>query len=314
VYEIALTVSACLRAGTKVDVAWAVETHGFSSWDHGEALALTPGGGRVGSVLSGSLNDQLADLALQGVERRLVSLHVGDLDASRAGLSCGGDARCLLIPATDLPAELWEHLRRREPACLVTSIDGDQVTATSFFSSATIETAPEDVTQLFRRGVSQSQVNEDAVITVLWPVPQLLIVGSGAIAEALEAAAHLLGWHAQAVTDASSATGLIAGYAAMDNVVVLSHDDETAGPALEAALAGDVGYIGALGSRRTQQSRAQWLADHGVTDRERIYGPAGLDIGANTPAEIAISIVAEALATRSGSTPTSLRDRTGSIH
>jgi xanthine dehydrogenase accessory factor len=96
--------------------------------------------------------------------------------------------------------------------------------------------------------------------------------------------------------------------------VVLSHDDEIAGPALEAALAGDVGYIGALGSRRTQQSRAQWLADHGVTERDRIHGPAGLDIGANTPAEIAISIVAEALATKSGSTPGSLRDRAGSIH
>jgi xanthine dehydrogenase accessory factor len=95
---------------------------------------------------------------------------------------------------------------------------------------------------------------------------------------------------------------------------VLSHDDELAGPALEAALAGDVGYIGALGSRRTQQSRAQWLADHGVTDLERVYGPAGLDIGANTPAEIAVSIIAEALATKSGSTPRSLRERTGSIH
>jgi xanthine dehydrogenase accessory factor len=314
VYEIALTVAACLRSGTRVDVAWAVETHGFSSRDHSEALALTPGGGQVGSVLSGSLNDQLADAVTAGGTGRLVKLHVGDLAASMAGLSCGGDAHCLVVPATDLPAELWDRLRAREPVCLVTTLDGDQVAAITMFNADTIAEADEDVTQLFRRGVSDTTVTADTVVTVWWPVPKLLIVGAGGIADALAAAGGLLGWHAQAVSDASSATGLIAGLAAMDNLVVLSHDDDLAGAALEAALAGDVGYIGALGSRRTQQSRAQWLADRGITDLDRIHGPAGLDIGANTPAEIAVSIVAEALATRSGSTPTSLRERSGSIH
>jgi xanthine dehydrogenase accessory factor len=314
VYDIALTVSACLRAGTRVDIAWAVETQGFSSQDHSEALALTPGGGRVGAVLSGSLNDQLADLFGTSASGRLVELRVDDLAAGLVGLSCGGNARCLLVSAADLPAELWEQLRHREPVALVTELDGDQVVAHTVFTADTIETAPEDIAQLFRRGVSDTAVTPTEVVTVLWPVPKLLIIGAGGIAAALDSAATLLGWHAQTVTDASSAIGLIASLAAMDNVVVLSHDDELAGPALEAALAGDVGYIGALGSRRTQQSRAQWLADHGVTDLDRIYGPAGLDIGANTPAEIAVSIVAEALATKSGSTPRSLRDRTGSIH
>jgi xanthine dehydrogenase accessory factor len=314
VYEIALTVAACLRSGTRVDVAWAVETHGFSSWDHSEAVALTPGGGKVGSVLSGSLNDQLADAAAGGSTGRLVTLRVGDLAASMAGLSCGGDARCLLVAASDLPSELWERLRGREPVGLLTRLDGDTVVDTAMFTAETIGDASEDVAQLFRRGVSDSTVTADSVVTVFWPVPKLLIIGAGGIAEALTAAADLLGWHAQSVTDASSATGLIASLAAMDNVVVLSHDDDLAGPALEAALGGDVGYIGALGSRRTQQSRAQWLADHGVADLDRIHGPAGLDIGANTPAEIAVSIVAEALATKSGSTPRSLRERDGSIH
>ncbi|MCW2694312.1 MAG: hypothetical protein JWM67_2916, partial [Mycobacterium sp.] len=78
-YEIALTVTACLRSGTAVDVAWAVETRGFSSRDRNEALALTPGGGRVGSVLSGSLNEELADLASGGSRGRLLDLRVGDL-------------------------------------------------------------------------------------------------------------------------------------------------------------------------------------------------------------------------------------------
>jgi xanthine dehydrogenase accessory factor len=314
VYEIALTVAACLRSGTEVNVAWAVETHGFSSRDRGEALALTPGGGRVGAVLSGSLNDQLADLSAAGVSRRLIDLVVGELEAGIAGLSCGGEARCLLVAAADLPAQLWERLLARQPVCLVTSISGDQVSETSMFTTESVAAAGEEIATLFGRGVSAATVAADQVVTVYWPVPKLLIVGAGAIAEALDAAAELLGWHSQTISDASSAIGLIASLAAMDSVVVISHDDDLAGPALEAALASNVGYIGALGSRRTQQSRAQWLADRGVTDLDRVHGPAGLDIGASTPPEIAVSILAEALAIKSGTSPQSLRERSGSIH
>jgi xanthine dehydrogenase accessory factor len=299
VYEIALTVSACLRAGTKVDVAWAVETQGFSSRELGEALAVTPGGGLVGSVLSGSLNDQLADVVARGSSGTLVDLHVGELAATLAGLSCGGDARCLVVPAADLPTDLWDVLRRREPVALITALGGAAVTGITMFTTATIDTASDDAAELFRRGVSTSTVTADQIVTVLSPVPKLLIIGAGINAEALDSAAALLGWHTTRINDASSAIGLIAGLAAMDNVVVMSHDNELAGPALEAALSSDVGYIGALGSRRTQHSRAQWLADRGITEIDRIHGPAGLDIGANTPAEIAVSILAEAVGTKS---------------
>jgi xanthine dehydrogenase accessory factor len=283
VYEIALTVSACLRAGTRVDVAWAVETHGFSSRDLGEALAITPGGGLVGSVLSGSLNDQLADVVARGGSGTLVDLTVGELAATLAGLSCGGDARCLVVSAPDLPTELWEVLRRREPVAVITTLDGAAVTDVTLVTAASLDTATADVAELFGRGVSTSTVSADTVVTVLSPVPKLLIIGAGMNAEALESAAALLGWHTTRINDANSAIGLIAGLAAMDNVVVMSHDNELAGPALAAALSSDVGYIGALGSRRTQHSRAQWLADHRVTEIDRIHGPAGLDIGANTP-------------------------------
>ena len=78
--------------------------------------------------------------------------------------------------------------------------------------------------------------------------------------------------------------------------MVASHDQELAGRALAAALDSDVGYIGALGGRRAQQARADWLAYRGYSDLSRIHGPAGLDIGADTPAEIALSILAEAVA------------------
>jgi xanthine dehydrogenase accessory factor len=314
VYEIALTVAACLRAGTRVDVAWAIEAHGFGSYDRADALAITPGGGRVGSLLSGSANDQIADFAAAGGAGRVVALHVGEVDALAAGLTCGGDARAVLLPATDLPGELWEKLRAREPVCLITSIEGDLVRSTEMFTTETIAAAGGDAARLFGSGVSDTAVSADSVVTILWPVPKLVIIGAGAIAEALDAAARLLGWHTQAVNDVNTATGVIAGLAVLDKVVVMSHDDEIGGSALEAALAGDVGYIGALGSRRTQRARADWLADRGITDLDRVHGPAGLDLGASTPAEIAVSILAEALAVKSGSNPGSLRERTGSIH
>jgi xanthine dehydrogenase accessory factor len=140
-------------------------------------------------------------------------------------------------------------------------------------------------------------------------VPRLLIVGGGAIADALRSAADLLGWHIDVASDTRTATGAIAALAGLDKVVVVSHDVELAGPALESALAGDVGYIGALGSRRTQQTRADWLAYRGITDLDRVHGPAGLDIGASTPPEIAVSILAEAMAVGAKASMVPLRDR-----
>ena len=313
-YEITLGVSACLRAGTKVDIAWAIETQGFSSRDKNEALAITPGGGRIGSLLSGSLDDQLADLSDQGAAGRIVALHIGDLEAERVGLSCGGDARCLLVAAAGLPEGLWDRLRERDAVCLVTHLDGDRVADIALFDQATIANAGEEAARLFGRGSSDTLVSPEEVITVLWPVPKLVIVGDGVIADALRAAAGLLGWKAQVMTDGRSATGVISGLAVLDKVVVASHDDDVAGPALQSALAGPVGYIGAVGSRRTQQSRANWLAYRGVTDLSRVHGPAGLDIGANSPAEIAVSIIAEALAVRAKAIGGSLHSRPGPIH
>jgi xanthine dehydrogenase accessory factor len=296
VYEIALSVAACLRAGTRVDVAWVVDAQGLGARDMGEALAITPGGGRVGSVLGGSLDDQLADLAAQGTGGRIVALRVGDLAAELAGLACGGDARCVILPATALPADLWDRLRAREPVAVRVNLDGDLVTDAAIFDTDSISAAGEQAQRLFGRRTSGSLVEPDAVTSVFWPVPRLVIVGGGPVADALRRNADLLGWRIDLTTDARAATGAIAALAGLDKVVVVSHGVELAGAALEAALAGDVGYIGALGSRRTQQARADWLAYRGVTDLARVHGPAGLDIGANTPPEIAVSILAEAMA------------------
>lgn len=298
-YDIALTVVACLRAGTRVDVAWAVETEGFSARDRSDAVALTPGGGRVGSLLSGALDDQLADVAAQrGSGGRLVDVGVGDIEAMAAGLPCGGRARCLVVPADELPADLWSMLVDRRPIALVTHVDDGRVLGTTLFATDSIAEAGDAAAELFERGVSDAAVLDDVVVTVLWPVPTLVVAGAGAMVDALERAAALLGWQVRTTADVATATGLVAGLAPLDKVVVASHDLDLAGPVLAAALSTDVGYIGALGSGRIQQARADWLAYRGVTDLSRVHGPAGLDIGASTPAEIAVSVLAEALAVR----------------
>jgi xanthine dehydrogenase accessory factor len=302
VYRIALSVAACLRANTRVDVAWAVETNGLDVADRSDALAITPGGGRIGSLVSGALDSQLSDLASQGGSRgRLVDLQITDIDALVAGLPGGGRARCLLVQATSLPSELWDLLLARQPVCLVTGIEGDEVQDTALFDSVSIAAAGEPAAQLFNHRVSDAVVGADAVTTVLWPLTQLVIVGTGPIADAIAKAAALLGWQTQVVNDVATATGLIAGLAAPDKLVVAAHDVDVAGPALAAALSSDVGYIGALGAQRMQQVRAEWLAYRDITELDRIHGPAGLDIGAETPAEIALSVLAEAIAEKSAS-------------
>ena len=163
---------------------------------------------------------------------------------------------------------------------------------TALFDSDTIADAGDTASELFARRTSDSIIHGNLVTTVLWPVPQLLIVGAGAVAEALGRGAAMLGWQTQLVNDVATATGVIAGLAAPDNLVVAAHDVDVAGPALAAALDSDVGYIGALGARRMQQARADWLAYRDITDLSRIHGPAGLDLGAITPEEIALSILA----------------------
>jgi xanthine dehydrogenase accessory factor len=284
VYGIALSVAACLRAGTQVDVAWIVASDDFPDRDVTEAVAITPGGGRVGTMLSGALDSQLADLP----RNRLIEVSVTDIDALVAGLPHGGVVQCLVVPAADLPSELWDSLLARQPVALTAHLDGTAVTRTELVGIT--ETATE----------SSTTISDDRVMTILVPVPKLVVVGGGPIADALHAASALLGWQTEIVNDPAAATGLIAALAPLDKIVVAAHDLELAGSALAAALDTEVGYIGALGGRRMQQTRADWLAYRGITELDRIHGPAGLDIGAETPAQIAIAILAEALAAEAG--------------
>jgi xanthine dehydrogenase accessory factor len=105
-----------------------------------------------------------------------------------------------------------------------------------------------------------------------------------------------------------------------DAICVLTHDAKFDDPAVLGALATKVGYLGAMGSRRTHQQRWARLLEAGATEeelRERLMSPIGLDLGARTPEETAVSICAEIIAVRGGRAThamSPLRDGTGPIH
>jgi xanthine dehydrogenase accessory factor len=101
-----------------------------------------------------------------------------------------------------------------------------------------------------------------------------------------------------------------------DAVCVLTHDPKFDVPAVVAALETDVGYLGAMGSRRTHGERVHRLMEAGVTGSglRRLMGPIGLDIGARTPEETAVSICAEIISMHTGKAAPSLRDQEGPIH
>ncbi len=101
-----------------------------------------------------------------------------------------------------------------------------------------------------------------------------------------------------------------------DAVCVLTHDAKFDVPAIVTALGTSVGYLGAMGSRRTHAKRVERLREVGVSDAalERVMAPIGLDIGARTPEETAVAICAEIIARRTGRAAPSLRDGDGPIH
>jgi xanthine dehydrogenase accessory factor len=296
-YSIALTVAACLQAGTRADVVWMVGSEGLPVFDPSDAVVFTPGGGRIGGVAGGALDGRLGDHVGRLAAGRLVGIEVSEVDALIAGLSSGGTATCLMVPADSLPAEVWGLALDRRKFCLdMTLADGSLVDSAVYWEE-NIAAADEMAREAFD-GPPGSTVAGDRVISVFAAVPQLIVVGAGPIAEALVALGAHLGWQSRLSTSSAEATGLIATTSGNDMVVVAAHDLELAGSALGAALDSPVGYIGSVGSRKMQGDRADWLAYRGKTDLTRVRGPAGLDIGADSPEEIAVSIVAQAIAER----------------
>jgi xanthine dehydrogenase accessory factor len=225
---------------------------------------------------------------------------------------------------------LLEAIEREERAVLLTVIVGAPLGAHVLViegGERLGDGVPEEVVaqadELIRGHRNQIvEAGETKVFAEIYaPPPRLLIYGAVDTAEALCKAANLLGWRT-IVADARqkfatreripSATELIVAWpeealaeVAPDHataVVVLTHDDKFDIPALQAALATEAFYIGALGSRRNQERRRERLAEVGVSDEqfERISGPCGLDLGADSQPETALSILAEIVAARMG--------------
>jgi len=184
------------------------------------------------------------------------------------------------------------------------------------------------------------EANQEAVrvfVEAFAPPPRMVIVGAVDFTAALARAAKLLGYHVT-VCDAREVFATRRRFPMADEVVVdwpqrhlaavgarlgprdavciLTHDHKFDVPAIVTALGTEVGYLGAMGSRRTHAERIERLRAEGVDDEAlaRLWAPIGLDLGARSPEETAVAIVAEIIATRSGRRAPSLRDGTGPIH
>ena len=258
-----------------------------------QAAAFTPGGGRVGQLAGGAFDGLLADVASRRLSRgRLVAHEVTAIEAPLCGLPVGTPVQFLVVPADQFPSDIWPTLLAHRPVGITAEIVDGEVTAVDV---ATPDAAEGRLAEMLRAGDPAVEVDGALMRTVFAPIPRLVIAGGGPFAEALVAQGRLLGWQVVAETRPEMVTGLSASLSDLDAIVVMGHDVETSSRCLMAALESDAGYIGALGAPAMQQARADWLAYREVTDLSRIHGPAGLPLGGRSPAEVAVSIVAEIL-------------------
>jgi xanthine dehydrogenase accessory factor len=239
---------------------------------------------------------------------------------------------------------LLEVVESDERAVLFTVIEGEGLGAHALVleggervGDGVPETALEQADELIREHRNRIlEIGGGKVFAEVYgPPPRLVVYGAVDTAEALCAAAKLLGWRT-IVADARakfataerlpSADEIVVEWpeqalarVAPDHataVVVLTHDDKFDVPALKAALESEAFYVGALGSRRNQERRRERLLEAGVAEDaiDRIAGPCGLDIGAESQPETALSILAEVLAVRMGRDGGRLRKSKQRIH
>ena len=309
------------EGGQAVALATVVATRRSAPRPLGSKLAISESGELAGSVSGGCVESDVAVNALEVLETgepKLLSYGIPDEDAWEVGLPCGGEI--------DVFLERFEgELPNPEtPQIIFTVVDGDRAGERWVSQDGEVTR-----TQLLQRD------GEQVFAEVLGPPPRLLVFGAVDLAEELCRAAKGLGWWTL-VTDARarfataervpSADELVVAWPeealerfAPDErtaVVVLTHEDRWDVPALAGALGTPAFYVGALGSRRTQERRREQLLETGVSEEQlaRLCGPAGLDLGAGTPAETALSILAEILAVRAGRDGGRLRASSERIH
>jgi len=303
-------VKAWRQSGHAVTLVTVVETWGSAPRPPGALLAVRDDGVVSGSVSGGCVEDDLIartkaalnqPAAQRATKPSMIAYGVSKEEAARFGLPCGGTLRLVQEPVL-FTGWIDEVLHR---------------TANHHLVSRTLTLATgESVLREARRG--QTMAFDGLTLTTLFgPRWRLLLIGAGQLSQAVAAMATALDFevlvcdprdeYASTLFDKPMpgvrrvegmpddvVTALQAD--AHTAIVALTHDPKLDDMALLEALGSDAFYVGALGSRRNQEARKKRLAEHfGLTAAQlaRLHGPVGLRIGARTPAEIAVSIVAE---------------------
>jgi xanthine dehydrogenase accessory factor len=320
--------------GDRIAVARVVATRRSAPRPVGSKLIVSESGELAGSVSGGCVESEVVEAArevLAGGEPRLLTYGISDDLAISVGLPCGGEIDVWVDePDPQLLAELADVARAERRAVFFVDLDDG--------TQRLVLDGDNDVAdELIRSGHSKvvELHGRRLFADVFGPPPRLFVYGAVDTADALCAAAKAIGWrtivadargrfatrerlpHADEILVAWPEEAL--AQVAPDHttaILVLTHDDKFDVPVLTGALATEAYYVGALGSRRNQERRRERLLEAGVDEAEleRISGPAGLDIGAHTPAETAVSMLAEIMAVRAGRDGGRLRDSAGRIH
>ncbi len=306
---------AWIRAGKTAALATVIETWGSAPRRVGAQMAVSGSGEMEGSVSGGCVEGAVVLEALEALEEgatKLLEYGVSDGDAFAVGLACGGTIRVLVEPVhpDGMPQALLEELvaarAARTPMAYEVALDGSRRALVS-----------EGHQERFR--MDRSGVEEDGAtfVAIHNPPLRLVVVGAVHIAQALVPMARIAGFDpvvidpreafgaparfpdAQVINDWPDAAMAQVGVDSRTALVLLTHDPKLDDPALHLGLRSGAFYIGALGSRRTHAARVERLAEagFGAGTIGRIHGPIGLDIGAAGPAEIAVSILAQMIAT-----------------
>jgi len=320
--------------GDRIALARVVATRRSAPRPIGSKLIVSEAGELAGSVSGGCVESEVVEAArevLGGGEPRLLTFGITDDMALSVGLPCGGEIDVWIDePDPTLLEELAAVARDERRAVFFVDLDDG--------SERLVPEGDNDVAdELIRAGHSKviELHGKRLFADGFGPPPRLFVYGAIDTADALCAAAKAIGWRT-IVADARArfATRERLPHAdeilvvwpeeALEQVapdhttaiIVLTHDDKFDLPLLTGALATDAYYIGAIGSRRNQARRRELLLEAGVdeADLERISGPAGLDIGAHTPAETALSMLAEVMAVRVGRDGGRLKESSGRIH
>jgi xanthine dehydrogenase accessory factor len=324
-------------AGKRVALATVIRTWGSSPRQPGSRLAIAEDGGLAGSVSGGCIEGAVVDEAIEVMERgepRVLRFGVSDERAWEVGLACGGTVEVLVEAVApdrgrgltgELLAELIGARRAHRPAVLATWIDGSAhalLSADAALAPADLAPALADAVRGDQAAVASTAAGEVLLEPHLAPL-RLIVVGAVHVAQPLAELARTAGL-AVTIVDPRRAFAtsvrfpdvpLVTSWPdaalaelapdARTAVVTLTHDPKLDDPALAAALATPAFYVGCLGSQRTHAARRARLAERGVDPAaiDRLRGPVGLRIGARTPAEIAVAILAEVIGALRGALP-----------